>query len=224
MKVIPIKDGTTHVKRVDDLDSALQFSDSVGRLQSESYRYYGGTVSTLKEPSDAFSYTFTGTGISILGNNLAGAKIKITLDGREIESRYAVKATEHRAAFYQLSGLGKGEHTIRVELVNEDILHIDAIEIEEDVYSEDVERADRLSLKNEALELAYGESVSLGAKLEPENADENYLYDIQYGCCDGNFGWQSDWQRGWKGCYYGIYWQWGESVCKGDGNAACHNT
>lgn len=176
VKVIPIKDGTTHVKRVDDLDSALQFSDSVGRLQSESYRYYGGTVSTLKEPSDAFSYTFTGTGISILGNNLAGAKIKITLDGREIESRYAVKATEHRAAFYQLSGLGKGEHTIRVELVNEDILHIDAIEIEEDVYSEDVERADRLSLKNEALELAYGESVSLGAKLEPENADERIIY------------------------------------------------
>ena len=60
--------------------------------------------------------------------------------------------------------------------MNEDILHIDAIEIEEDVYSEDVERADRLSLKNEALELAYGESVSLGAKLEPENADERIIY------------------------------------------------
>jgi len=176
VKVIPVKGGTMHVTRVDDLDSALKFDGSVSRLQSEGYRYYNGTVSTLAEQSDTFSYTFTGTGIGILGNNLAGAKVKITLDGREIESRYAVKATEHRAAFYQLSGLEQGKHSIRVELVNEDILRIDAIEIERGVYSTETVWADRLSLKNQTLELAYGEDVPLGVKLEPENADERIIY------------------------------------------------
>lgn len=176
VKVIPVQNGATHVERVDDLDSALQFSSSVSRLQSQSSRYYNGTVSVLAEKSESFSYTFTGTGISILGNNLAGAKIKVTLDGKEIDSRYAVKATEHRSAFYQLSGLEMGEHIIRVELVNEDILRIDAVEVEKEAYTAEAGRADRILLENETLELAYGESVSFGARLEPENANERIIY------------------------------------------------
>ena len=64
----------------------------------------------MVEKSDSLTYSFQGTGISILGNNLAGAKINISLDGKEIENRYPVKATEYRSAFYQLSGLEKKEH------------------------------------------------------------------------------------------------------------------
>lgn len=176
VKVMPINGGVTHVTRVDDLDSSLQFSDAVSRLQSESYRYYGRTVSTLKKKADSLTYSFTGTGISILGNNLAGAKLKVTLDGKELENSYAVKATEHRAAFYQLSGLDKGSHTIKIELLNKETLYIDAIEVEEDAYFKEVVALENIAMEQQSLELAYGESVSLGIKKEPENATENVIY------------------------------------------------
>lgn len=176
VKVIPVQGGVSHIKRVDDLDSALNFSGKVRRQQGNSYRNFGGTVSTMVEKSDFLTYSFQGTGISILGNNLAGAKINISLDGKEIENRYPVKATEYRSAFYQLSGLEKKEHTVQIKLVNEDILHIDAIEVEEGENSTEIEKAEGISLKNDLIELAYGERVSLGVKLEPQNATERVIY------------------------------------------------
>lgn len=176
VKVEPIAGGITHVKRVDDLDSALEFSGAVSRLQSQSYRYFGRTVSTLKKNSAALSYTFTGTGISLLGNNLAGARIDVTVDGKKQESGYSVKATEHRSAFYSLSGLKFGRHTIVITLINDIALDIDAAEVEGEVYSLEQIPAQDITAENTSLGLAYGESASLGIRTVPENATEKAAF------------------------------------------------
>lgn len=176
VRVEPINGGITHIKRVDDLNSALEFSGAVSRLQSQSYRYFGRTVSTLKKKSAAFSHTFTGTGISLLGNNLAGARIDVTVDGRKQESGYSVKATEHRSSFYSFSGLEFGSHTIEVTLSNDIALDIDAVEIEGEVYSPEQIPAQDIIVERTGLELAYGESVPLGIKTVPEDATEKVTY------------------------------------------------
>lgn len=174
--VEPIVGGINHVKRIDDLDSDLKFSGAVSRLQSQSYRYFGRTVSTLKKNSASLSYTFTGTGISLLGSNLAGARIDITVDGKKQESGYSVKATEYRTAFYSLRGLKPGKHTIEITLINDIALDIDAVEVDGEMYAPEQIPAQDIMAENTTLELAYGESAALGVKTVPENATERAMY------------------------------------------------
>lgn len=176
IKVLPISGGTTHITRMDDLDSTLKFTGTVSRLQSQSYVNYARTVSQLQKKSATVSVTFNGTGISFLGNNIAGPKVKITLDGEVINKSYAVKATEVRAAFYQLQGLENGKHTIKLELLNNKELDIDAVELQGDAYTEQETAAESISVEKESIELAYGEKVSLGVKTVPEAAAENVTY------------------------------------------------
>ena len=176
IKVEPIVGGVTHINRVDDLDSDIRFSQNVIRQQSQSYRYFGRTVSAMKQESDWLSYTFTGTGASFLGNNLAGSKIQVVVDSKVIEMGYEIKATEHRSAFYQITGLEMGSHTIEISLLNERSLYVDAIETEGECYQSEVVAAESVSMGYENLSLAYGESVPLGTKVEPANATEKVVY------------------------------------------------
>lgn len=189
VKVLPIEGGITHITRVDDLDSSLQFANNYSRLQSQSYRFFGRTVSILRKKSASMTYSFIGTGFSLLGNNMAGAKLKIVVDGKEQEESFAIKATEHRTAFYQLNGLKMGSHTFEVTLLNNSSLYIDAIETEGEPYAAETVAAENISVEKEALELAYGERVSLGMQLEPSNATEEASYttsDMAVAVVDSN--------------------------------------
>lgn len=172
VRVLPVKDGITHITRVDDLNGAVQFEGEYSRLQSQSYRYFGRTVSTLEKKGAKLLYSFTGSGISLLGNNFAGAKLKIAVDGKEQESGFAIKAAEHRSAFYQLNGLEYGKHTLEISLLNSVALHIDALEIEGEQYSGNGITVKDISVEKDRLELAYGESASMGVMLEVENSDK----------------------------------------------------
>lgn len=176
VKVLPISGGITHITRIDDLNSALKFSGSKSRLQSQSYLYHGRTVSQLKKKSSAVSVTFEGTGISFLGNNTAGPKIKISVDGEVVNKSYSVKDTEMRAAFYQLTELESGKHTIKLELINNEPLDIDAVEVLGNAYAAEEVAAESITVDKEKIELAYGESISAGIKTVPEKAAEDIAY------------------------------------------------
>ncbi|RKI38177.1 glycosyl hydrolase family 59 [bacterium D16-51] len=176
LKIVPVSGGAIHVTRTGDLDSALKFSGSVSRLQSQSYLYYGRTVSQLKKKSAAVSFTFEGTGISFLGNNVAGPKIKVSVDGETVEKSYSVKDTEMRSAFYQLSGLEKGKHTIKLVLLNGESLDIDAIEVSGELASVQDTPVENIAVEKEKIELAYGEHVSLGVKTTPKKAADELVY------------------------------------------------
>lgn len=176
IRVEPVDGGITHITRIDDMDSDVKFTKDVIRQQSQSYRYLGRTVSVLKKKQDAVSYAFTGTGVSFLGNNLVGAKIKVTVDGTVVEKEYAIKMTEHRSAFYQITGLTYGTHTVELTLLNNKSLYIDSIEVEGKAYQTESVPAEKISAVQEKLTLKYGESVSLGIKTEPANATESVVY------------------------------------------------
>lgn len=130
LKVTPITGGVDHIMRVDSLDSSIQYSKSVLRQQSLSYTNYGRTVSSMTKKGDTMTYTFYGTGISLLGNNAKGPKLQITLDGKVIQKSYTVGDVESRAVFYQKTGLSNGKHTITIKLLNKEQLDLDAMEID----------------------------------------------------------------------------------------------
>lgn len=176
VKVLPVSGGITHITRMDDLNSVLKFSGSNSRLQSQSYLYIGRTVSQLKKKSSAVSVTFEGTGISILGSNSSGPKIKISVDGEVVNKSYSVKDTGMRSAFYQLTGLENGKHTVKLELLNSEPLDLDAVEVSGKVYTEEETVTENITASKETLELAYGERASLGIKTVPKAAAEKVTY------------------------------------------------
>lgn len=176
IKVTPIEGGIENITRVDDMDSAIQFTGSVDRLQSQSYINYGRTVATLKKTAAAMSYTFKGTGVSFIGANTVGPKVRIILDGAVKSSSYAVKETGDRTAFYQINNLTYGTHTIKLQMINSEALNIDAVEVSNKKYSTKVVSAENITAKNSAISLAYGESVSLGVATTPEKAIEGVTY------------------------------------------------
>lgn len=176
IKVTPIEGGVKNITRVDDMNSAIKYTGSVDRLQGQSYINYSRTVATLKKKSATMSYTFKGTGISLIGANSTGPKIRITVDGAVVNNSYSVKETGDRAAFYQINNLTYGTHTIKIDMINSEALDIDAIEVSNEKYSTEVVSAEKISVKNTAITLAYGESTSLGITTTPEKAKEGVTY------------------------------------------------
>lgn len=176
IRVTPISGGITHIKRADDLDSSITATGKVVREQSLSYVNYGRTLSTLKKKGDSLSYQFTGTGISLLGKNYAGTKLNIVVDGATVKSNYAIKDTDNRAAFYQLSGLTNGQHTIQIILANQEEISLDAVEVAEEIWQDTGVKADGITFGAVKTELAYGEVLDLQPVLSGAGSTDEIKY------------------------------------------------
>lgn len=126
---------STYAKRLDDLADELNFSADWARIDSQSYTYYGRTISTTQEKGATLSFDFTGTGVHLLGVNIDEENkpaFKVTLDGKVIEKKVEALMASNRQCIYMLSGLSCGPHTITFELMNKNKVTIDAVEILQD--------------------------------------------------------------------------------------------
>lgn len=176
IQVLPVSGGESYVTRVDNMNSGISYTGSVELLQSQSYENYGRTVSSMKKKGAALSYTFEGTGIAFLGAHEGGAKIKVTVDGEVLTESTTIKECHSRNAFYQVKGLAAGRHTVKLELLNNYQLDIDALETASEKYSTEVVQCESLEVENARIELAYGKTVSAGVTAVPKAA----LSDITY--------------------------------------------
>lgn len=176
LQIQPISGAVNQVTRIDNMDSTIQYSKDVKLQQGLSYSDYGRTLSTMAKAGDTMSYTFEGTGVSLLGDNTGEAKIKVILDGKTVESSYDVPETASRSAFYQSTGLPYGEHNIRIQLLNARELHLDAIEVDAAKNQYQKKQATAVSVRAPKKKLAYGESVKLITTVTPENAGGDITY------------------------------------------------
>lgn len=174
VRVMPIDGSIESITRVDDLNSAISFTGSVDRLQGQSYIDYGRTISTLKKKNATMSYTFVGTGVSLIGANYEGPKMKTFVDGKVKHNNYVLKENCDRTAFYQVSGLSYGKHTIKIQLLNNEPLSIDALEVSEAKSTVSAVASEKITVQSSAVSLSYGKSVSLGITTVPAEA-KNYI-------------------------------------------------
>jgi hypothetical protein len=79
----------------------------------------GGTGATLK-------YTFTGTGLDILGGNPGTAKLEVTVDGQITNASAGTVASQAFYQTYALRGLTAGSHTVQIKVVS-GTLTVDAV-------------------------------------------------------------------------------------------------
>ncbi|HEX7599677.1 MAG TPA: sugar-binding protein, partial [Polyangia bacterium] len=71
----------------------------------------GGTGATLK-------YTFTGTGLDILGANGGTAKLEVTVDGTVTDASASTMASAQLYQTYALRGLPRAQHTVQLKVVS----------------------------------------------------------------------------------------------------------
>ncbi|MCD7824935.1 MAG: Ig-like domain-containing protein [Clostridiaceae bacterium] len=177
LKVKAAAGGVSSITRVDDMDSSVVYSGSVERLQSQSYTNYGRTLSKLTKKGDTLTYSFSGTGIALLGANSTGTKISVTFDkDADLAETVTLKDSSERCAFYRKTGLTSGTHTVTVKLLNSYGLDVDALEISGETEPDTAVAAETLTITDTELELACGQSTALQTAVSPESALQTVYY------------------------------------------------
>jgi len=81
----------------------------------------GGAGATLQ-------YTFTGTGLDILGPNDGSAKLEVTVDGKVTSASASTAAAKELYQTYTLRGLGNALHTVQLEVLSGTLV-VDAVAV-----------------------------------------------------------------------------------------------
>jgi hypothetical protein len=81
----------------------------------------GGTGATLK-------YTFTGTGLDILGPNDGSAKLEVSVDGQVVTASASTAAAKELYQTFTLRGLSNGSHTVQVKVLSGTLV-VDAVAV-----------------------------------------------------------------------------------------------
>ena len=81
----------------------------------------GGTGATLK-------YTFTGTGLDILGPNDGSAKLEVTVDGQVATASASTAAAKELYQTFTLRGLSNGSHTVQLKVLSGTLV-VDAVAV-----------------------------------------------------------------------------------------------
>jgi hypothetical protein len=81
----------------------------------------GGSGATLK-------YTFTGTGLDILGPNDGSTKLEVTVDGQVTDASVSTMASKEFYQTFTLRGLSSGAHTVQVKVLS-GTLKVDAVAV-----------------------------------------------------------------------------------------------
>jgi hypothetical protein len=73
------------------------------------------------------TYTFTGTGLDIVGTNSGNARLNVTVDGVRIASSAPTWPAGSERTTFTLRGLSNEKHTVVIETATADEINIDAV-------------------------------------------------------------------------------------------------
>lgn len=136
LSVVPIDGVDPYITRIDDHSADIIYSNGWVKNSPTSYALFNRTSTNIEYDAttqlpvnldNSLTYSFTGTGVSIIGTS-ASAKLKVTIDGVVIEDGIVTPATGVRNASYILNGLETGTHTVIINVL-EGQYALDAIEV-----------------------------------------------------------------------------------------------
>lgn len=110
----------------------LQYNDKWNHRNGQGMYVYQRSNSVSTEAGATMSYTFTGTGLEILGANSEVFTLSTVVDGKEAVTETSQKA-DNMNMTYRIQGLDYGQHTVTVEVQQKDFT-IDTIGILGDIY------------------------------------------------------------------------------------------
>ncbi|HEY0828936.1 MAG TPA: discoidin domain-containing protein, partial [Bacilli bacterium] len=108
--------------------SKLVYSGSWAHANGKSMYTYQRSLSTSQAAGATMQYTFTGTGLDIMGLNDGSAKLEVTVDGVIVNSSAATMSSGDFNQTFTLRGLAYGQHTIQIKVVS-GTLAVDAVAV-----------------------------------------------------------------------------------------------
>lgn len=109
-------------------NTKLVYSDKWNHTCGQGMYVYQRTISSTTAEGASMTYTFTGTGLELLGKNDIESTLKVTVDGTEYTGNTTTQKSKVMNTFYSLKGLENQEHTVTLELVK-GILSVDMVGI-----------------------------------------------------------------------------------------------
>lgn len=121
----------TSTSIVDDTSGAITYSGTGWGTVTGRSTEYNSTLHYATTPGNAFSYTFAGTGIDVIGPKTGNAgKFSVTVDGVSIANYSAVVPTyTSQQVIYSARHLSPGNHTISLAMVDGDYFQLDALRV-----------------------------------------------------------------------------------------------
>jgi len=87
---------------------------------------YQRSLSTSQGTGSTLKYTFTGTGLDLLGPNNGTAKLQVTVDGQVVNASAATMASKELYQAFTLRGLTAGAHTVELKVLSGTLV-VDAV-------------------------------------------------------------------------------------------------
>ncbi|MFM9331498.1 immunoglobulin-like domain-containing protein [Paenibacillus mesotrionivorans] len=106
----------------------LVYNGSWNHTNGQGMYIYQRSISASQGTGAALSYTFTGTGLDLLGPNDGTAKLEVTVDGLTVAKAAPTLASKELYQTYSLRGLKYGPHTVEVKVVSGN-LSVDAVAV-----------------------------------------------------------------------------------------------
>jgi hypothetical protein len=89
---------------------------------------YQRTLSKTSTAGATLKYTFTGTGLDIVGPNDGSAKLEVTVDGQVTLASATTMASKEMYQTLTVRGLSNGAHTVQVKLLSGTLV-VDAVAV-----------------------------------------------------------------------------------------------
>jgi hypothetical protein len=120
-------DGMHQTSWDDTAVSVLEFDDAWSHANGQGMYEWQRTASKSTAQGASLTYTFTGTGLDILGSNGGSATLDATVDGVRIAAGAPTFASGSERTTYMLRGLADGKHTVSLSTANDGVLNVDAV-------------------------------------------------------------------------------------------------
>ncbi len=100
-----------------EMNAKLVYNDKWNHSCGQGKYVYQRTISENTEAGASLTYTFTGTGLEILGKNDGSAVLKVSIDGTVVAENASTLKSKVMNTTYSLKGLEYKEHTVTIEII-----------------------------------------------------------------------------------------------------------
>lgn len=109
-------------------ETKLIYNELWNHTNGQGMYHYQRSLSTNQDAGATLEYTFTGTGLDILGPNNGTAKLEVMVDGQIVMPSANTIASKELYQAFALRGLEYGKHTVQIKVLS-GTLTIDAVAV-----------------------------------------------------------------------------------------------
>ncbi len=122
-----IVDGMHQTSWDDTSVPVLQFDEKWSHVNGQGMFEWQRTASKSTGAGATMSYTFTGTGLDLIGTNPGAATLDVIVDGTVVAAAAPTWSAGSERTTFQIRGLRDARHTVAIRTANDSSINVDAV-------------------------------------------------------------------------------------------------